>query len=492
MDLSNTNKSFHLGLLLYFVLLPFVFFSSVLDPFLLARQLTTTVLLFYILYFLVLKDKAALFIVDKTVLLFTGFIVFCLFSFSNSQIPDLSHVTFSKYVIFLLFFVLLRQLMLYDLIKTEQLKKYVIVFGLLTIIIASLAFLNKKMDGQHLFRGINGMSGTFGNKNFLSSILFLCLPFYFMGISLSKKTKAVSIAAIVITIMLLLILRTRTVLIALGLYLFLVFLLQIRTKISKKNFYWFVVLPIGLFLVVILYLFSIKDHFHSSSDIKIQYFYRLLDSGTFYSRLEFWQQAIYITKDNFFNGIGIGNWMAAYPKYGLSNFSQIDIRNGRMIVNNPHNDFLLVLSEIGLFGFLCYVAIFILMLYQAYWLTKNEAKASDRKNACYLLFFILCYIIIAFFDFPLTRIEHQILLLIVFATISSKYLKANSSQGFKIPARLIYLFSCLLLLYATVIVCFRIHGEKHLFQALEAEKNLDNSTAIFEFNKAKSPFFFNR
>ncbi len=33
-----------------------------------------------------------------------------------------------------------------------------------------------------------------------------------------------------------------------------------------------------------------------------------------------------------------------------------------------------------------------------------------------------------------------------------------------------------------------MNGEKHLFQASEAEKRLDNTTAVFEFNKAKNTF----
>jgi tetratricopeptide (TPR) repeat protein len=98
-------------------------------------------------------------------------------------------------------------------------------------------------------------------------------------------------------------------------------------------------------------------------------------------------------------------------------------------------------------------------------------------------------LILAFFDFPLTRIEHQILLLTVFSIINARYLKANSNQGFKVPTRLVYLFSFLLLIYAATILLYRLNGEKHLRVALEAEKKLDNQTAILEFNRAKNAFF---
>ncbi len=490
MGLFDKNKNFNLILFIYFVTLPFVFFSSILDPFLLARQLLTTVLLFCVLSLLILKNKTiSFFIIDKTMLLFLGFILCCLFSFSKSQVLDLSHAALSKYLIFLLFFILIRHLILNDLIAVDSLKSAVILFGAISIVITLLAFTNKTINGMNLFRQVDIMSGTFGNKNFLSSILFFCLPFYFIGTSMSKKIKILSIVAIVFTIILLLLLRTRVVLIALSVYLFLVLLLQIKTKFSTKKLHWVLLAPLITFMVGVAFLFSIKGNFHSSADIKMQYFYRLFSSKTFYTRVEYWQQAIDIIKDNFFNGIGVGNWITTYPKYGLNHFSEIDILNGRMIISNPHNDFLMIFSEIGIFGFLCYLGIFLSILYQAYWLLKNEIKNTDQKNAAYFLIFIICYLIVAFFDFPLMRIEHQILLLIVFSIINSKYLKANNTIGFKVSSRLFYVLSFVILIYSSTLLFYRINGEKHLLKALTAEKNTDTTTALFEFNKAKNPFF---
>lgn len=490
MDVFNENKSFNLILLLYFASLPFVFFSSILDPFLLARQLLTTVFLLFIIILLLKKSNTVnLFTLDVTTLLYFGFVVFCGFSFLNSQVIDISHASLSKYLTFFIFFILVKHIISNGIVTTNHIIRYIIIFGILSLFIATLVFINKTINGQNLFRQVNIMSGTFGNKNFLSSILFMCLPFYFVGISISKKVKVVSITAIVFTVILLLLLRTRTVLIALSLYVFLILCYYLKNKFSKKFFIRFLLSLTIIVIIIIYYLFSIKNNLHSSADIKTQYFYRLFSSDTFFSRIEFWQQAIYIIKDNFFEGIGVGNWIGTYPKYGLHNFSNLDIQNGRMIVSNPHNDFLMILSEIGILGFLCYLGIFISVLYQAYWLTKNEAESRDRKNASYFLYLIICYLIIAFFDFPLTRIEHQVLLLIVFLLINFKYLKANSTKGFNISSRLVYLFSFCLLIYSSTILIYRLNGEMHLYRALEGAKSFDNKTVIFELNKVKSPFF---
>jgi O-antigen ligase len=490
MESIKKDKSFSIIILLFFCLLPFVFLSSILDPFLLVRQLLTHILLFIVLFLLLQKSNfITYFTLDKTLLLFLSFIFFCIISFEKSQIPDLSHAVLSKYLILLLFFMLIRHLIMNDLIVVNSLIIYVILFGMLTILIASLAFLNKTILGQNLFRQVNIISGTSGNKNFLSSILFFCLPFYFIGISFSKKIKVICIAAITCTLLLLVLLRTRTILIALSLFLFLALLLFVKNKLSKKQLAYSALIGLISLLIGVFYLFSIKENFHSSPDIRIQYFYRLLSSDTFYSRIEYWQQAIYIIKDNFLSGIGLGNWIAVYPKYGLDHFSDTAILNGRMIISNPHNDFLMVLSEIGVFGFLCYLGIFMSLLYQSYWLSRNEFTTNDRRNANYFFFFIICYFIIAFFDFPLTRIEHQIILLTVFALINAKYLKANTTIGYKVSSRWIYVVCIIVLLYSSTIIAYRINGEKHLNQAIIAEKTLDNTTALFEFDKAKNTFF---
>lgn len=490
MNLFNENKSFNLILLIYFASLPFVFISSILEPYILARQLLTIVFLLLIITLLLKKSNTIdLFTIDPTTILYFGFIVFCGLSFLKSQMIDFSHASFSKYLTFFIFFLLVKLIIINGYFTSNRVVRSIIIFGILALFIIILAFIKKTINGQNLFKGIHVLTGTFGNKNFLSSILFMCLPFYFVGISISKKIKVISIAAIFFTVILLILLRTRTVIIALSIYVFLILCYYIKNKFSKKVFIRFLLSLTIIFIMLIYYFISIKNDLHSSSDIKTQYFFRLFSSDTFFSRLEYWKQAAFIIKDNFFDGIGVGNWIATYPKYGLHHFSDIDIQNGKMLVNYPHNDFLMILSEIGIFGFICYLGIFISVLYQAYWLSRNEINSNDRKNASYFLYFIICYLIIAFFDFPLTRIEHQILLLIVFSLVNSKYLKVSNCNGYKVSSRFICAFSFLTLIYCSIILLYRINGETHLFKALDAEKKIDNKTVIFELNKARNPFF---
>lgn len=477
-------KIFDVSFFVYFVLLPLVFFPFLIDPFLLSRQLLTNVFLFCIICFFLKFNKSKDFIsVDSATVFYLIFIIFSAFSFFNAQIVDISHLVFSKYLTFFVFFVLLKVLLAKDLLEEKTLLKSVLYFGLISIAITVLAFINKSMNGQTLFRQVDMMSGTFGNKNFLSSILFICVPFYFIGLSLSKKMRWLSIIAILTTISLLIFLRTRTVLIALSLFLFLVFLNYIKqTKILKSKKKLISIVIVSFLGLLFFGIFKMKI-------LNYQYFKRLFASATFYSRLEFWNQALLIIKDNFFGGIGIGNWIDVYPKYGLNNFTNPDIQNGRLIINNTHNDFLQVFLEIGFFGFISYLGIFIITIYQACWLLKNEKNETEKKQVAYLLFSILSYFIIAFFDFPLTRIEHQIILLIIFVLIQTKYLFLKKRYCFNLPTNYLVFICSILLIYSTTIVIYRIKGEIHLFKAFNAEKRGDYYACLEELKLSKTIFF---
>lgn len=482
----NENKILNTSFIVYFVLLSFVFIPFLIDPFLLARQLLTNILLFVIVFLILKKKKQSdSLIVDSSTFFYFGFIFFCALSFTNAQAKDISHTVFSKYLTFFVFFILIKHLIAKDLIKTIQIQKNVIYFGLLAVVIALLAFINKTINGQGLFRQVDIMSGTFGNKNFLSSILFICLPFYFIGISISKKYKWLSFLAIGFTILLLIFLRTRTVLFALSLFLFLVTCNHIGQKLSKRV--KIITSAIFIFFVCMTTFLLVFKRVELGSNLK--YFNRLFASETLNSRIEFWKQSLLIIKDNFFNGVGIGNWVNIYPKYGLNNFSNDEIQNGRLIINNTHNDFLQVFLETGFFGFICFIGIFAVIIYQGFWLLKNVQDAIEKRNISYLLFFVISYSIIAFFDFPLTRVEHQIILLVALAILQSKYLSFKKPKQINLPTRLVLVICLILLCYSTLVTFFRINGEMYITKAFQEEKNNDTAAFMHELKLAKNYFF---
>ena len=480
------SKTLNTGFSVYFILLPFVFIPFLIDSFILPRQLLTNLFLFVIIFLLFKKYKSAnLFVIDSSAFFYLGFIFFSGLSFLNTQIVDISHAVFSKYLTFFIFFILIKYLLTSGLIKIEQIQKNVIYFGILSIVLATLAFINKTIKGQDLSRQVDLISGTFGNKNLLSSILFICLPFYFIGTSFSKKYKWLSFSAIGWTILLLILLRTRTVLIALGLFLFLVIFDYIGKRLSKKvKLITTSILIIFIGIVTFLLIFK-KAEIGTNS----KYFNRLFASETLHSRMEFWNQSGLIIKDNFFGGVGVGNWIDIYPKYGLDNFSSSEIQNGKLIINNTHNDFFQVFVETGFFGFICYLGFFLVVIYRGFCQQKNEQDSKEKRNNNYLLFMVISYLIIAFFDFPLARIEHQIILLVALAILQSKHLILGNRSQINLPIRYVLIGCFILLGYSTLINFYRMNGEMHLSKAFQEEKKGDNASFVHQLNLAKNFLF---
>lgn len=488
MEIKQGNRFIEGLFLLYFLMLPFVFFKEVADPFLLARHFFTNVFLTLILLCIAFKKIPFGFALTSSGYFFLGLVVIGLISFSNSAIISNSHYILSKNLTFFTYFMAVTGLIYNEIISIRKLKTYLIYFSLVSLTVTLFALLNKTINGQNLFRQVDLISGTFANKNLLSSLLFCTLPFYFIGLSFGKRLKIICVSAIILTAFVLIILRTRTVLIASTVFLLLVFYYQLRQQKTKQfRLRLFAFGTLILAAICAGWLFIGKSNFHSSSDISIQYFYRLFDTKTLGSRTLFWNNSVAMIGDNFFSGVGSGNWITEFPAYGLNNFADYGIVNGTTIVTNPHNDFLLVFCETGIIGILCYLGLFATIIYQLIRLIKTAESATDKKMFFCFLAFTLGYLIIAFFDFPLERIEHQVVLLTVFGIVNSYYLKSKNTIIQQNKFALI--FFGIILLYSTTVVLYRINGEKHVFRMLESRKQSDWKNVITESNLAENCFF---
>lgn len=488
MEIKQSKRVIEVLFLAFFLMLPFIFFKEVSDPFLLARHFFTNVFLILMLLYVVLKKIPFGFAFTSTGYFFLGLVLIGLISFPNSDSIGNSHYAFSKQLTFFTYFMFLTGLLYNEIISIRKLKTYLIYFSLISLTITLFALLNKTINGQNLFRQVDLISGTFANKNLLSSLLFCTLPFYFVGISLGKRLKIICVWAIILTVFVLIILRTRTVLIATAIFLLLALCYELRQGKTKRfSLKMFLFGAIVLVCVCAGWFFIGKTDLHSSSDISMQYFYRLFDTKTLGSRTLFWNNSFKMIGDNFLSGVGVGNWITEFPAYGLNNFTDYGIVNGTTIVTNPHNDFLLVFCETGIIGIICYLGIFASIIYQLAKLIKTSESASDKKMFFFFLAFVLGYLIIAFFDFPLERIEHQIVLLTVFGIVNAYSLKSKNTIVQQNKFTLISFG--IILLYSTTVVLYRINGEKHTFRMLESRKQSDWEHVIAESNLAENYFF---
>lgn len=129
-------------------------------------------------------------------------------------------------------------------------------------------------------------------------------------------------------------------------------------------------------------------------------------------RIHFWQTALRIFRDYPILGAGLDS-------FGIA-FSQYDTWNGAYRIEQAHNDYLQILADAGIAGFLC-VAAFIFLLFKRGLRTVVESTDPFRRNAAVGALAGCCGILIhSFFDFPLRTPSNALffLILCVLATVS--------------------------------------------------------------------------
>lgn len=475
----------------FLLLLPLVYCSSIVDSVLIPRQILLTIFLLVLVIVIVWQKKDVLFNFKTPLFIaVVGFVLLNFISFSQSIIAGESHAVFSKLTVLFSFFIVTTILLYNNVIRLNQIVLAAILFGLITLSFSFFDFIEKGSRGQHLLRQIEMVKGNSANKNLLSSILFLCLPFHFIGLQKGKKIKYLSIFTIVATLFVLITIRTRVVLIACFIFFSLLICYKIKEHFSvKKRF----IIGSGLALLLlsifsfVIYLKNNSASLDASQTSIQKYTNRLLDSKTLESRILFWENSMQMAKENPILGVGLGNWQILFPKYGLNQFDDYAMANGENTLQRPHNDFIWILCETGILGLLAYLMIFGLVFFQLYSLIKNTTDAKEKWKFFFIMSALVGYLLISFFDFPYERIEHQVILMLLLAIVASAYFKT-------VPVTTKNYKSWLWLLiipigYSFLVSFYRFKGEQHAMKMYTAKANKNWSETIYEAKKADHYFY---
>ncbi|MFN3967795.1 O-antigen ligase family protein [Flavobacterium sp.] len=473
-------------------LLPLVFSTSIIDPVLIPRQIVLTAFIFLVVVATVLLKKEVFFNFKTPIFYaFIGFLLLNFISLFQSDVIGESHAVFSKLAMLFSLFLVTTILLYNNLIRVNLLVIAVIIFGLITVSFSLFDLFEKAQRGQHLLRQIELIRGNSANKNLLSSILFLCLPFYFIGLQQGKKNKLLSVLGIASAFFVLITIRTRAVLIACFIFFVLLICYKIKQRFTIKKRYFFgfgLVLGVLLLFSYSLYFDSKIAHLQTPSNATGQrYVSRLLDSKTLESRILFWENSIQMAKENPLLGVGLGNWQIHFPKYGLNRFDDYAIANGENTLQRPHNDFIWILCETGILGLLAYLMIFGLVFHQLYSLIKNTTDTKEKWKFFFILSALVGYLVIAFFDFPYERIEHQVIVMLLLAIVVSTYYKTAPKTTKNNKSWLWILI--IPISYSFLVSFYRFNGEQHALKMYAAKTNKNWSETIYEAKKANHYFY---
>ena len=122
-------------------------------------------------------------------------------------------------------------------------------------------------------------------------------------------------------------------------------------------------------------------------------------------RTHFWSVALKIIQDNPVLGAGLESFGVAFTKY--------DSWNGRLRVEQAHNDYLQILADAGIFGLICIIGFIILLFKQSLKVINNTSDNFRRNVAIGSLAGCFGILIHSVFDFPLRTNANMFFFLIM-------------------------------------------------------------------------------
>ena len=346
-------------------------------------------------------------------------------------------------------------------------------------------------SGFKLFMALYDIKGLMAQKNQFSISLFLMLPFTVYGIfSMKKYWRALSIYSTIAILTLIIIVQTRSVWVAATLFFLVFFAQQVVIQIKRRSVPKPRLLKISAITIVsTIVLFSLSFIVLKKTDALETVQYRVLsmfdmESHDNQGRLNAWNATFEMSKDNLILGVGAGNWKINIPGYFPYNVDS-KYQNWR----RPHNDFLWMLSEKGIIGFILYTLIFLIAFIYSIIVIIKEKDLNRITLITLINSGIFGYLIISQLTFPYERINHQVYLSIMFAIIISCYYsvtkdtKNYKGKAFaKIHPYILVILACSIY-YSAMLV----QSELHLNKLFRHKKAGDWKEVKIEADKAFSP-----
>ncbi len=498
--------------LLIFGIIPLLYSEFLLDYDLLPKTigiLSWSILLF--LFHLFSNKKISLNVntFSATILLFSFLFIIWTF-WSTSKSINFQEGAFETTRILLPFFLILPSILFLQIIPLEN-----NVFKLIHLTVGILVSFGiyqlfhlffDHPDNHHLFYIDFSIRSTLANKNFFSECLLLCLPFTMAGyFHFKDRWKTISLISSMVIVGFIIILQTLSV--WLGLIFSISVFILIHSRIYfpkaipgikiKKSF-----LLISFLLLLLLLGFVFKDTWifeplrtkaksiHAFYQTNIQQSIsadEAKNTNSLFERLYLWKNTIKLIQENPWTGLGAGNWILYWPKYGIGGATYLS--SGAMHFEHPHNEYLLIFAEYGIIGFILFIAILISLVLTAAKTYMATEDICQKKIVLLMLLGILSFCILCFFGYPIHRPFSALLFSLTAATIILK------SSVISKPNRIIasykflswpWLICCSGLLF---ISAQRLHGEKYLRKAFKNQTGLNFPRMLVNVREAQNLYF---
>lgn len=362
-------------------------------------------------------------------LLFTGYLLVALISifFAINYVESLITIT-KVFLIFSNLYILyyLLRLNSFDDIKSYTLKIILILFLIEVLAIALPLFYLTDIFNHEFSNSLIFMKGLAGNKNIAAVSIAIKLPIvlYYAEISNNKSLRFILFILFFLASLMIIYSGTRTAyLIVFVFFAFTIykFLKTLKNGLSYKKTLLNLLAPLLIISSVFLFSNFSGEETRSSIQNRVEFVNpnKIDNSGK--QRIRFYTQALNYSFENILMGAGIGNWKI------ISTYLDRENIISYVMPYNLHNDFIEVLGETGIFGFLFYTGFFISLFYLIYLLYKDK-RLEDKSFVLVLAICLTGYIIDAMLNFPQFRVLNQINLIIVYFLIVGTFKSIQNNK----------------------------------------------------------------
>lgn len=301
---------------------------------------------------------------------------------------------------------------------------------------------------------------SFGHRNIFSSALLLSFPLLLAGTVLSsiRWIKAMHIITLNLIAATIILLMTRSSIIALVLMLCIVGLYYFLKSANRKMKFRMLIIALVLgssYLGTVLVLKNTSSDFST-----VLRDFTALTHGSGQERQEIWSKTWALHEQNSILGAGTDNWRVDILQVKFDHARNV---NDNVYFQRVHNDYIQILYENGWAGLLSYLSMVVLSILSV---IKSPHFSGQLKSI--FIAGIFGFMIIAFFSFPMERVE---LLFLLFCMVIPSFQRAKyESKSYKV----IVVLPILLLVFSLS----RITQERNMLDAKKQE--LDGNIAESE------------
>ncbi len=342
--------------------------------------------------------------------------------------------------------------------------------------------------------GNGPLYATMANKNQLAAVLCLMFPFTLYAVFHGGTVwRIVTAAAVVLSVAVIVLSNTRAAWVAIlaatpaAIIVFLVCARRTRELRGQLTAHWKKILIPAAGLVLAVVIFSsplLRKSGQQSVPERLHSIVTMSDRST-HERLALWEKSLDMFADHPLFGVGPGNWKLNIPRYGTDD---LHTKSGIMFYQRPHNDYLWVLTESGIFALVCYVVIFAAALICCIRVAYSGTDRHDVILAVLMVFGLIAYLALGFFSFPKERISHLLLSSLMLGMVLIIHSRTFPRAG-ALPRGMMLSIGFGLFLCCTgglIVGAIRLNAEIHTKNALAARLAGDWPTVIDEIDRAAS------